>query len=80
MDAAGGSRGREVRYVFEAAALGSGSLATIHAGGLGGLERRLRLLGVTEDLLDLLWAVVFMGRVPGAGRRVVEAHARYEGQ
>ena len=74
------ARGREVRCVFEAAALGPGSLATIHTGGLAELERRLRLLGVAEDLLDLLWAAVFMARVPGAGRRVTEAHVRHEGQ
>ncbi len=73
------ARGPEVKYIFEAAALGSGSLATFHAGGLGELERRLRLLGITEDLLDLTWLVVVTSIVPGRGRRVVAAYSREEG-
>ena len=72
------ARGPEVKYIFEAAALGSGSLATFHAGGLEELERRLRLLGIGEDLLDLVWLVVVTSIVPGRGRRVVAAYSREE--
>lgn len=72
------ARGPEVRYIFEAAALGSGSMATFHAGGLGELERRLRLLGIRRDLLDLIWVVVITGIPPGRGRRVLAAYSREE--
>ncbi|MEB3861170.1 MAG: type II/IV secretion system ATPase subunit [Desulfurococcales archaeon] len=70
------ARGEEVRYIFEAAALGSGSLATFHAGGLEELMRRLSILGIGEDLLDLVWLVVVTGIIPGLGRRVVEVYSR----
>lgn len=72
------ARGREIRYVFEASALGSGSMATFHAGGLEELERRLGLLGVTPDLLDLIWAVVSTTIAPGRGRRVAAVYSREE--
>ena len=61
------ARGPEVRYLFEAAALGSASAATFHARDWRELRLRLRQLGVTDDMLGLLWTVVVMDRV-----RVVE--------
>ncbi|MCE4601806.1 MAG: type II/IV secretion system ATPase subunit, partial [Desulfurococcales archaeon] len=70
------ARGEEVRYIFEAAGLGSGSLATFHAGGLEELLRRLSILGIGGDLLDLVWLVVVTGIIPGLGRRVVEVYSR----
>ena len=72
------ARGEEVRYIFEAAALGSGSLATFHAGGLEELLRRLSILGIDEDLLDLVWLVVVTGIIPGLGRRIIEVYSREE--
>ncbi len=63
------ARGREIRYLFEAAALGSGSLGTFHAGSVEEFHARLDLLGVPRELLPLLRVVVFMER-EGARRRV----------
>jgi len=63
------ARGREIRYLFEAAALGAGSLGTFHAGSLEELEARLELLGVPRELRPLLRVVVVMAR-EGARRYV----------
>ncbi len=68
------ARGREIRYLFEAASLGSGSAATFHAGSITEFERRLRLLGISEDVMDLLWLVVVMRKMRNLGYRVVEVY------
>lgn len=73
------ARGEEVRCIFEASALGSGSLATFHSGGLEELLRRLSILGIGGDLLDLVWLVVVTGIIPGYGRRILEVYSREEG-
>jgi len=67
------ARGPEIRYLFEAAALGSGSLATFHSGSIADFEERLRLLRVPPEIQRLLWGVVLMRKVRG-GYRVVELY------
>jgi len=57
------ARGPEVLDLFEAAALGEASAATFHARDWRELKLRLLKLGVREDMLPLLWAVVVMARV-----------------
>ncbi len=68
------ARGAEVRYLFEAAALGCGSLATFHGGSLKDFEERLRLLKLPPETLHLLWGVVLMKKVRGVGYRLVELY------
>ena len=72
------ARGEEVRYIFEAAALGSASIATFHSHNIVELERRLRLLGIEEYYLDLIWLVVVTG-ITRRGRRVLEVYVRGPG-
>ncbi|OWJ55583.1 type II/IV secretion system ATPase subunit [Pyrodictium delaneyi] len=78
------ARGSEVRYIFEAAALGEASVATFHAKSLGELLHRLRLLGIDDALLDLLDAVVLLGVVGlpegGRARRMLGLWERREGE
>ncbi len=77
------ARGPEVRYIFEAAALGEASAATFHARSLEELVHRLRLLDVDEPLLDLLHAVVLLGIVDlpdgTRGRRMLALWERHNG-
>ncbi len=73
------ARGEEVRYIFEAAALGSASAATFHAHSIDELERRLRLLGIEDYYLDLIWLVVVTG-ITQKGRRVLEIYVRGSGE
>ncbi len=73
------ARGEEVRYVFEAAALGSASAATFHANSVDELERRLRLLGIDDYYLDLVWIVVQVASTR-KGRRVIRAWSREDHQ
>lgn len=68
------ARGPEIRYLFEAAALGSGSLATFHSGSIRDFEERLRLLKVPPETLHLLWCVVVMRKIRGVGYRLVELY------
>ena len=69
------ARGEEVRYIFEAAALGSASAATFHANSIDELERRLRLLGIDDYYLDLVWIVVQVASTR-KGRRLIRAWSR----
>jgi len=67
------ARGREIRYLFEAAALGSGSLGTFHAGGVEELYARLDLLGIPRELRPLLRVIVVTAR-EGSRRWVSEIY------
>ena len=72
------ARGEEVLDLFEAAALGEASAATFHARDWMELKLRLSKLGVREDMLPLLWAVVVMGRVRVGGALQRRVLAIYE--
>ncbi len=78
------ARFREVIYLFHAASLGVASAATFHARSIEELLRRLSLLGVPEELLDNLHAVVLLGIVDlpegRRGRRMLAMWERWEGE
>ena len=57
------ARGPEILDLFEVAALGEASAATFHARDWQELKLRLLKLGVREDMLALLWAVVVLDKV-----------------
>jgi len=57
------ARGPEILDLFEVAALGEASAATFHARDWRELKLRLLKLGVREDMLVLLWAVVVLDKV-----------------
>uniref|UniRef100_A0A7C4NMZ7 Bacterial type II secretion system protein E domain-containing protein n=1 Tax=Staphylothermus marinus TaxID=2280 RepID=A0A7C4NMZ7_STAMA len=61
----GESRGPEVQYLVQAAAMGQGSMSTFHAGSAYEALVRLRSppLNVQESFLALIWAVALMRRV-----------------
>uniref|UniRef100_A0A7C4H6S1 Bacterial type II secretion system protein E domain-containing protein n=1 Tax=Staphylothermus marinus TaxID=2280 RepID=A0A7C4H6S1_STAMA len=61
----GESRGAEVQYLVQAAAMGQGSMSTFHAGSAHEALVRLRSppLNVQESFLALIWAIVLMRRV-----------------
>ncbi len=68
------ARGKEIRYLFEASALGSGSLATFHAGSINDFEKRIKLLRIPPEIFNLLWGVAIMRKIKGVGYRLVELY------
>lgn len=73
------ARGREIRYLFEAAALGSGSLATFHAGSINDFDKRIKLLNIPPEIFSLLWGVAIMRKIKGIGYRLTELY-EYNGE
>ncbi len=74
------ARGREILYAFQAAAVGSGSLLTFHAGSFDEFFNRLKMLGVDKEFLTLLSCVVLIKRVKlnnGWRRRITSIYEVY---
>ncbi len=74
------ARGREILYAFQAAAVGSGSLLTFHAGSFDEFFNRLKILGIDRELLALLSCVVLIKRVKlnnGWRRRITSIYEVY---
>ncbi|RLG79633.1 MAG: hypothetical protein DRO13_05610 [Thermoprotei archaeon] len=74
------ARGREIFYAFQAAAVGSGSLLTFHAGTFNEFFNRLKILGIDKEFLALLSCVVLIKRVKlnnGWKRRITSIYELY---
>jgi flagellar protein FlaI len=69
----GEARGQEVQALFQSAAAGSGCITTFHSPDVGSMAARLTQppLSVSESLLRLIDAAVFMVKEPEGGRRRV---------
>ncbi len=70
------ARGEEVKELLEVAALGEAVVATFHARDWSELRQRLLLLGVSDQHISLLWAVVVMSKIRVRGGSVARRVAR----